>query len=191
MSAKKPAKHVETAKPDRASKTKGTGAKKAASTEPRKTGRPTLRTDAMIDEICERLSVGEPLRSICRSDGMPSWQAIYGWMGKDDDLSDRIARARQLGYDAIAEQCLDIADDERHDWILTKKGPIIDEVAIGRAKLQIHTRLQLLSKWSPKKYGEKVETTLRGDADNPLSLLLHQISGASFKPRGGHDSADD
>ena len=124
---------------------------------PRKPGQPTKRTDAIIDEILERISEGEPLRAICRDEHMPHWRTIYCWTSADEDLAKRLAAARELGEDALAEQCLVIADDERHDWRLTKKGILVDDVAIGRAKLQIDTRLKLLAKWNPRKYGDSVQ----------------------------------
>ncbi|NYT45129.1 hypothetical protein H0A64_09875 [Alcaligenaceae bacterium] len=103
---------------------------------------------------------------------MPSWRTVYAWIAKDvDGLAARIAQARELGHDAIAEQCLDIADDEQHDWVNTRKGVLTNDVAIGRAKLQIHTRLQLLAKWNPKKYGEKQDINLTGKLDVAATIL--------------------
>lgn len=126
-----------------------------AMSETNKRGRPSKFSEKIAAEICERLSGGEPLRSICRDDHMPQWQTVYRWMDQFAEFSNRIARARDNGFDAIAEQCIEIADDERHDWLMTKKGTVTNEVAIGRAKLQVETRLKLLAKWSPKKYGDK------------------------------------
>jgi hypothetical protein len=39
---------------------------------------------------------------------------------------------------------------------------------LGHRKLQIETRLKLLAKWNPKKYGDRVQ--LAGDADSPLKV---------------------
>ena len=44
-------------------------------------------------------------------------------------------------------------------WSL--KGEITDEVAIARARLRIDTRLKLVAKWNPKKYGDKLDLTTR------------------------------
>jgi hypothetical protein len=128
-------------------------------------------------EICRQLAEGVPLREICRQDGMPEWRTIYDWMVKDDaavaagggaGLSASIARAREIGYDAIAEDCLRIADDASNDWMETEHGPRLNAEHVQRSKLRIETRLKLLAKWSPKKYGERVQVA--GDADNPIKL---------------------
>lgn len=139
-------------------------AKKAAPVK--KIGRPTVFTQKIFEVICTRLADGEPLRAICRDPGMPSYRTVYKWKEEDADLNARIARAREAGFDALAEQCLAIADDETHDWQLSKKGVVTNEVAIGRARLQVETRLKLLAKWSPKKYGDKVALT--GDGGGPI-----------------------
>jgi hypothetical protein len=41
-----------------------------------------------------------------------------------------------------------------------------------RSKLRIETRLKLLAKWNPKKWGDKLE--LAGDQQNPL--MIQQIT---------------
>lgn len=128
----------------------------------KKLGRPTKFTPELATEICERIAEGEPLRAICRDEHMPYWRTVYDWLVVHDDFNTRFARARETGFDAIAEQCMDIADDERHDWINTQKGEVTNEVAIGRARLQVDTRLKLLAKWSPKRYGDKQAVELSG-----------------------------
>ena len=45
------------------------------------------------------------------------------------------------------------------------------EDMLGHRKLQIETRLKLLAKWNPKKYGDKV--THSGDASAPIALILN------------------
>ena len=109
------------------------------------------RTAKLEDEIVERISRGETLRSICRDKHMPVWQAVYQWMDKDEVFAGRIARAREVGYDAIAEQTVDIADED----MPTLPSGGRDGAAVQHAKLRIETRLKLLAKWSPKKYGER------------------------------------
>jgi hypothetical protein len=65
-----------------------------------------------------------------------------------------------LGFDAIAEDILDIADDGTNDWVERKRkdgsvDTVVDSEHVQRSKLRIETRLKLLAKWNPKKYGDK------------------------------------
>lgn len=125
-------------------------------------GRLSTYTVATADAICARLSTGEPLRAICRAKGMPSWHTVYDWIKLYPDFASRIALARDLGYDALSEECLEIADDQHGDLLQTAKGVVSNEAAISRAKLMIWTRLQLLAKWSPR-YRDRADVSVRGE----------------------------
>lgn len=127
-------------------------------------GRPSKYTPELVSEICERLSVGEPLAQICREDHMPSDTTVRNWMNEDKAISSDIARARVAGFDYLASQCLQIAESPPER---TATGSI-DTGSVQHAKLRIETRLKLLAKWDPKRYGEKLE--LSGDSENPLRI---------------------
>jgi hypothetical protein len=163
------------AKPETPRKATKTPAKaqtpKPIGLEPKKTGRPSKYTPEIAQKMCELLSEGVPLREICRMDGMPYWRTVYLWMAQDENLSAHIARAREAGYDAMAEECLTIANTPLYGEIVTDDGEkliVRKEDMLGHRKLQIETRLKLLAKWNPKKYGDKV--TMAGDAENPLKV---------------------
>lgn len=118
----------------------------------------TYYSPEIAEEICSRIAEGEPLRKICRDPHMPSWRAVYDWIEKDKDFASRIARARDLGFDAIAEEALEISDtpvvgEETEDD--GEKVKVKRSDMLGHRKLQVETRLKLLAKWSPAKYGEK------------------------------------
>ncbi|MCY1560482.1 hypothetical protein D9M68_976190 [compost metagenome] len=85
---------------------------------------------------------------------------MYDWIKADPAFSAAMEAARLLGYDAIAEEALEIADTHQvGERIEKEKGKVVkvvQEDMLGHRKLQIETRLKLLAKWHPKKYGEKV-----------------------------------
>ena len=143
----------------------------AAKPAPRKTGRPSKYTPEIAAEIVKRLSDGEPLRQICRDEHMPAWQTIYDWMCRDDLLGDggvnlsvAIARAREIGQDAIAEEIYRemMLEPEREE-----RGRI-DPGYVQLIKARAEIKLKLLAKWNPKRYGDRV--TMAGDAENPLAV---------------------
>ena len=137
---------------------------KTAKPAPRKTGRPSKYTEELAAEIAQRLSDGEPLRQICRDAHMPHWTNIYEWMARDQDLSVRIARAREIGQDAIAEEIYRemMLEPEREE-----RGRI-DPGYVQLIKARAEIKLKLLAKWNPKRYGDRV--TMAGDAENPMRL---------------------
>jgi hypothetical protein len=119
-------------------------------------GRPSLYTAEVVEAICERLSEGEPLAQICRDEGMPAARTVRDWMAERPDVSAAIARAREDGEDRIAADCLAIADDGRRDYSVNEDGrEVVDHDHIQRSKLRIETRLKLLAKWNPKKWGDR------------------------------------
>ena len=120
-------------------------------------------TKKIADEICRRIAGGEPLRQICRDRHMPSWQTVYQWMVRHEEFGERIARARQLGFDAIAEEALEIANTPMMGVETEKEGEKVKTRRadmLGHRKLQVWTRLQLLAKWCPQKYGDKREVSM-------------------------------
>lgn len=135
---------------------------------PKKTGRPSKRTAKIVEKVLAGLREGTPLTVICADDDMPCDDTIRRWAEKDEDLLRDIARARDAGHDRIAQDALEIADDASRDVVM-KKGKDgkeyegIDTEHIQRSKLRVETRLKLLAKWNPKRYGDRIDVTSGGE----------------------------
>ena len=123
-------------------------------------GRPSLYTLALAEEVCERLSNGETLEDICRSAHMPATRTVYLWTETHASFAADFARARTRGFDAIAADALRIANTpvEGIEYVTKADGGVEERRGdmLGHRKLQIETRLKLLAKWDPKRYGEKL-----------------------------------
>ena len=125
-------------------------------------------TEAVFDELIAHVSDGKTLTSFCRDRKLPTAYA-YEYINEHEDRQLRFARARETGHEVIAEECMKIADtpqegietEESENGLKVKKADML-----GHRKLQIWTRLQLLSKWNPKKYGDKLDVTSDGKAIN-------------------------
>lgn len=142
----------------------------------KKTGRPSKYTPEIAQEMCYMLAEGIPLREICRKEGFPEWRTVYNWMYTDDalgeagvGLSSAIARAREIGQDAIAEEIYleTVAEPER---ILFQNGDRIDPGYVALVKARAEIKLKLLAKWNPKRYGDRVQ--LAGDPNSPLKTEI-------------------
>ena len=142
-------------------------------------GRPTLYTPEIAEEICDRLAGNgpkgkvEPLAVICRDEHMPAVRTVSGWKATQPGFLADFARARDEGWDALAAECLEIADEAGADVIVLKRadGSEYTQVnleGVSRSKLRIETRLKLLAKWDPKRYGDKIALTGGGPDDAPL-----------------------
>jgi hypothetical protein len=139
---------------------------KKQATPPKKMGRPTRFTHEIMDRIIIGISNGKTLTFLCEPDDMPGIRTVYDWLESDKELSAHFARARDAGHDVIAEDCLRIADMTALDTTETEQGKEIpNNEWIARSRLRVETRLKLLAKWNPKKYGDKIETQHSGSVD--------------------------
>lgn len=124
-------------------------------------GRPSIFTEAIADEICERIADGESLRSICTDANMPAKSTVFKWLANNAAFADQYARAREAQADSLTDDILPIADDSRNDWLKKwgeedeNAGWVQNAEAMRRAQIRIDARKWLAGKLAPKKYGEK------------------------------------
>ncbi|ANC53444.1 hypothetical protein A4249_07095 [Brevundimonas sp. GW460-12-10-14-LB2] len=142
-------------------------------------GRPSDYSPEVAQEICDRLSQGEPLAAICRDDHMPAVRTVSDWKAAHPTFSADFAHAREAGFDQIALDCLEIADDTRNDTKMVGRGEDKHEAAdtewISRSKLRVETRLKLLAKWDPKRYGDRVALTDGDGGKLAPTVVMYQL----------------
>lgn len=131
--------------------------------EKKKVGRPTTYTKELADLICERLALGESIRTVCKGKDMPAISSVFKWFREHEGFSEQYARAKEESADAMFEDIQDISD-EGIDVI--KKGAAKKSGALAQiVRLKVDTRKWMMSKMKPKKYGEKLDLT---SGDKPL-----------------------
>jgi hypothetical protein len=145
----------------------------------RKIGRPSTFTQAIADEICERISGGETLNQICRDEHMPARGTVVKWTQSHEHATFGLAyaRARIAQLEFWADQVIDCADDSSRDYIdrVGKDGAVtrvFDAENVNRSRLRIDARRWLLSKLSPGKYGDfqKTQVELSGRGGGPIEV---------------------
>lgn len=135
-------------------------------------GKRKFDRDALVPKICERLATGEPLTSICKDLGVTRRQ-VNNWRNDDEEIGKKIQDARDDGYDAIAEECLRIADTIEEGVEVIERGENKEYRRgdmLGHRKLRIETRLKLLAKWDPKRYGDRQQPIQGGGGDYETGL---------------------
>jgi hypothetical protein len=126
--------------------------------------------------ICEDVANGVTLTKAAKARGFSASNVRY-WILKDAELFEHSARARELGCDALADQCIEIADDT--------------EIDPANKRIMVDTRIRLIGKWS-QRYSDKVTVennttvTHRYDLDNlpaaeldALERILANASGSA------------
>jgi hypothetical protein len=149
-------------------------------------------TAEIADQILDALMSGQPLHDICAEPDMPSATSVQHWL-KDNrcGFKARYWEAREVGYQAIADQMLKIVDDRRNDWIVRRREDgsfesILDPERVNRAELRIKTRCWLLSKMLPKQFGDRLDITARqhgsgskGGDQSDMAEFMKLLNGRS------------
>jgi len=134
----------------------------------RKAGRPTTYTDDISDEICNRLAGGQSLRTIVLDPKMPARTTVYEWLRVNERFALNYNEARNESADADFEQIGDIAQD-------VLRGDVEPNVA----RVAIDT-IKWIAGRKKSKYSDKM--VISGDKENPVELILKEVSGRTLEP---------
>ena len=138
---------------------------------------------ALADEICSLMAdEGIPLKQICEREDMPTMSTVRRWA--EDDVHGFRAQylvADSLKYQTMEDECLQIADDSRNDYIdrEDKNGDlqtVLNPEHISRSKLRIDTRKDFMKVRRPDLYGQKHTVEHTGKNGGPVQ---HQIENMS------------
>lgn len=151
----------------------------------KKTGRPTDYSHELTTAICKRIADGESLRSICKDEGMPNRSTVHEWLLDESkkEFSDQYEIACNVRAETMFDEIIDIADNGEFDEIERQRedGSTITTVNteyIQRSRLRVDTRKWYLSKVLPKKFGDKLDLTSKGERlPTPLLSALHENKG--------------
>lgn len=148
--------------------------------KPARKGRPTIYTEAVAQEICERIAGGESLRNICAGPRMPNQSTVLRWLFKVDESEELTAflRAYRLARDCqaelIADEIIDIADEAT------------DRDTAAAAQVRIAARKWIAAKLLPKKYGDTQKIEHGGKVETALPTFVLNFGGAPKE--GGNDN---
>jgi len=116
-------------------------------------GRKSRYTEAIADELFERLADGQSLYRICKDEDMPAEPTVRAWVidDKPKGFSAKYARARDMGLDKKADQLLERGDNCPPDTAY-----------VAKERLYSDNLKWYLSKLAPKKYGDKIQNEQSG-----------------------------
>lgn len=157
-------------------------------------GRPVEYTEAIADEVCLRLTEGEPLVRICKSSHLPDVSTIYRWLIRFPLFCEMYTRAREEQADTNADEIIAIADeDPKFTEYKDKDGNVvdvkIDTAYVAYQKLRIESRKWTAAKLKPRKYGERIAMegvdggAPIGTVDLSTSYLAEVIKNLEMKKR--------
>lgn len=121
----------------------------------KKTGRPHGYTEEKALEICELVADGQSINKISKMPDMPARSTILKWFRDVPEFSDMYMRAKEIGFEVLADEIIDIADAAEN----------VKTEELRRHQLMIETRKWLLAKLQPRKYGERVTQEIVGNRE--------------------------
>jgi hypothetical protein len=127
------------------------------------------------DELCELLRSGLSLRKAAEQLGMaPSTVLLWA---KESPFSEQYARAREVGYQLLADEILDISDDGRGDTWVDEEGIVrTNQDVVARSRLRVDSRKWMLSKMLPKIYGDKVDIEHSGSVSVEIVRFSSELT---------------
>lgn len=120
--------------------------------------------------ICDQIASGKSLRSICKPKKMPAASTVCLWLTQHPDFAEQYARAREAQADTLAEETLEIADDQSGDY--DADGNFNGE-HVQRSRLRVDTRKWFASKVAPKKYGDKLDHEHSGNVGITIEIARY------------------
>lgn len=141
-------------------------------------------TEELGDRICQLLASGRTLKSICAEPDIPCASTVISWVFRNEVFREKYNVARRMQVEGWADECVEIADDATNDFmeVQKRKGTVVlaDHENVNRSKLRIDTRMRLMAKMNPEKYGERVNL---GVAEGVSAQLI--IRGREKKDDAG------
>ena len=98
----------------------------------------------IADVICERIGAdGLAMRQVCQDANMPARSTLFLWLRQRPDFRQRYMLAKWFQFQWMADDIVDIADDQANDG---------NPENFRRKKRQIAALQSRLSKLKPKRY---------------------------------------
>ena len=131
-------------------------------------GRPSLYSEAMAREICERVAASDVgLLWVCAADDMPSAATVKRWLATNDEFQAMYARAKQEQGAHQGERAIQV---------------VIEETDPARARVLFDAFKWSAAKLAPRQYGDTQALRLLnaagdGDARIEVVTLADELAG--------------
>jgi hypothetical protein len=153
-------------------------------------------SDALAQEICERIAIGELLINICLDEHLPTLRRCNQWLQDNVDFKALYDSAINDRLSVFEEELILIADDVKNDFrTVLKNGRekrVADPEQIARARLRIEVRFKWLKALRPARWGDTSTLNVKSQDEFDTSSLSQEnlekeiadIERKSFISRG-------
>ncbi len=140
--------------------------------ETNKVGRPSDFTKEIGDRICNLLSEGMSLRTVCLAEDMPDKTTVFRWFREQVEFRNQYAQAKEESADADLETIEDLGDKAIEES--KTADPKAANAVVSAYKLKADNMKWGMSKKKPKKYGDKLDMTTNGK-DLPIPIMNFDV----------------
>ena len=125
-------------------------------------------------------------------EGFPNPRYLFKWLEENEAFNKRYRDAKRIQLELLGDEMQELADKERIGNRLKQKQGARPEAISGdnveRSKLQIHTRMWLLARLMPTKYGDRPEPAK--DKNNQLESFFQALmAGSAVKKSNGEEGS--
>ena len=113
-------------------------------------GRPSIYSEELAEQICNRIASGQSVRQICELEQFPARSTVMQWLAEKEDFRTKCARARELQADYMDDLILEAAN-------------ACNEENYQSTRVKISAYQWRASKLKPKVYGEKIQQEHSGE----------------------------
>lgn len=127
-------------------------------------------TQAIGDDICERIMAGENMFTICSDPHMPSKGTLVSWLYRNTEDEELLMfrkmydEAKRVRVESLGEEAM---------YIIDKCANIKDNVM--KASKQADVRIKLMEKQNPEKYGKLIGANEGETAQGPVATVKFEI----------------
>ena len=133
--------------------------------------KPVRLTKSILRKICDELSQGKSLRSICdKDDELPHFRSVLRKVQQTEEYFVMYQNARAIGAEVLADEMHDLARQQLPETLDAK----LANAEIQRRRLEVDTLKWTFARMQPKGIRNRSEDT---QADNVITL-----SWGDYKP---------
>jgi hypothetical protein len=137
-------------------------------------------SEELAMEICRAIATTpKGLPYICATrEGFPHPDTVYEWLFLYPEFEAAYDRAKQCVTHALLDECQTIADNDDEDCLLVRRNDgqevrTLNREFVQRSELMVKTRMQMIEKLHPKKFGRRLDldTTIGIRHEDALAML--------------------
>ena len=126
-----------------------------------KIGRPSIKTDELINKIMNDLAHGVSIKKALKNNGV-HWESFRQWLGKDSDLRKRYTESKADGIEWMMAETEELSAKALEESKEENKAGRTNRDYVNMMRHHINLQTFRASKLAPRVYGNKDQLEISG-----------------------------